>query len=38
VVQADRDLPVQMLVDVMDALGRAGVTRAGVLTRAAPSR
>ncbi len=34
VVRAHRDLPVQILVDIMDALKRARITRVGVLTQA----
>jgi len=32
VVRAHRDLPVQKLVDVLDAIRRAGVTKVGVVT------
>jgi biopolymer transport protein ExbD len=32
VVRSDRDLPVQKLVDVLDAIRRAGVTKVGVVT------
>jgi biopolymer transport protein ExbD len=31
VVRSDRDLPVQKLVDVLDAIRRAGVTKVGVV-------
>jgi len=33
VIRADRDLGVQRLVDIMDALQRTGITRAGVVTQ-----
>jgi biopolymer transport protein ExbD len=32
VVRSDRDLPVQKLVDVLDAIRRAGITKVGVVT------
>ena len=32
VVRSHRDLPVQKLVDVLDAIRRAGVTKVGVVT------
>jgi biopolymer transport protein TolR len=35
-VQTDRNLPVQSLVDVMEALRGSGVTRTSVATRPAP--
>jgi biopolymer transport protein ExbD len=34
VIRPDRDLPVQKLVAVMDALQRAGIMRVGIATRA----
>jgi biopolymer transport protein ExbD len=34
VIRPDRDLPVQKLVGLMDALQRAGITRLGIATRA----
>jgi biopolymer transport protein ExbD len=34
VIRPDRDLPVQKLVDVMDALQRAQITRVGIATQA----
>lgn len=33
VVRAHRDLPVQRVVDIMNSLQRAGITRVGVITR-----
>jgi biopolymer transport protein ExbD len=33
VVRPHKELPVQKFVDIMDAIQRAGVTRAGVMTR-----
>jgi biopolymer transport protein ExbD len=35
VIRPDRDLPVQKLIGVMDALQRAGITKIGIATRAA---
>jgi biopolymer transport protein ExbD len=34
VIRPDRELPVQKLVSLMDALQRAGITRLGIATRA----
>jgi biopolymer transport protein ExbD len=34
VIRPDRDLPVQKLIGVMDALQRAGITKLGIATRA----
>ena len=34
VIRPDRDLPVQKLIGVMDALQRAGVTKVGIATKA----
>ena len=34
VIRPDRDLPVQKLIGVMDALQRAGITKVGVATKA----
>ncbi|MER3422793.1 MAG: biopolymer transporter ExbD [Nitrospiraceae bacterium] len=34
VIRPDRDLPVQKLIGVMDAVQRAGITRVGIATRA----
>ena len=34
VIRPDRDLPVQKLIGVMDALQRAGVTKVGLATKA----
>ena len=34
VIRPDRDLPVQKLVGVMDALQRAGITKVGIATKA----
>jgi biopolymer transport protein ExbD len=34
VIRPDRDLPVQKLIKVMDALQRAGITKVGVATKA----
>jgi biopolymer transport protein ExbD len=36
VVRPDRDLPVQKLIALMDALQRAGITKVGIATRAEP--
>jgi biopolymer transport protein ExbD len=36
VIRPDRDLPVQKLIGVMDALQRAGITKVGIATRAEP--
>jgi biopolymer transport protein ExbD len=36
VVRSDRDLPVQKLIGLMDALQRAGITKVGIATRAQP--
>jgi len=36
VIRPDRDLPVQKLIGVMDALQRAGVTKVGIATKAEP--
>lgn len=36
VIRPDRELPVQKLVAVMDALQRAGITKVGVATRSEP--
>ena len=36
VIRPDRDLPVQKLVTLMDALQRAGVMKVGIATRAEP--
>jgi biopolymer transport protein ExbD len=33
VVRADRELPVQRFINVMDVIARAGVTKVGVMTR-----
>ncbi len=33
VIRAHRDLPVQDLIDLMDAMKKAGITRVGVVTR-----
>jgi biopolymer transport protein ExbD len=35
VIRPDRDLPVQKLIGVMDAVQRAGISRVGIATRAA---
>jgi biopolymer transport protein ExbD len=37
VIRPDRDLPVQKLIGVMDALQRAGVTKVGIATKAEPN-
>ena len=37
VIRPDRDLPVQKLIGVMDALQRAGITKVGIATRAEPN-
>src|SRR5207237_2297091 len=37
VIRPDRDLPVQKLIGVMDALQRAGITKVGIATRATPN-
>ena len=34
IVRPDRDLPVQKLIGLMDALQRAGITKIGIATRA----
>ena len=34
VIRPDRDLPVQKLIGVMDALQRAGITKLGIATKA----
>jgi biopolymer transport protein ExbD len=34
VIRPDRDLPVQKLIGVMDALQRSGITKVGIATRA----
>jgi biopolymer transport protein ExbD len=34
VIRPDRDLPVQRLIAVMDAVQRAGITKVGIATRA----
>ena len=34
VIRPDRDLPVQKLVSLMDALQRAGITKVGIATKA----
>ena len=34
VIRPDRDLPVQRLIGVMDALQRAGITKVGIATKA----
>jgi biopolymer transport protein ExbD len=34
VIRPDRDLPVQKLIGMMDALQRAGITRVGIATKA----
>ncbi|PYJ64924.1 MAG: hypothetical protein DME76_19115 [Verrucomicrobia bacterium] len=34
VIRPDRELPVQKLIGVMDALQRAGITKVGIATRA----
>ena len=34
VIRPDRDLPVQKLIAVMDALQRAGITKVGIATKA----
>ena len=34
VIRPDRDLPVQKLIGVMDALRRAGITKVGIATKA----
>jgi len=36
VIRPDRDLPVQKLVTLMDALQRAGIIKVGIATRAEP--
>ena len=35
VIRPDRDLPVQKLIGLMDAVQRAGITKVGIATRAA---
>ena len=37
VIRPDRDLPVQKLIGVMDALERAGITKVGIATTAEPN-
>jgi biopolymer transport protein ExbD len=37
VIRPDRDLPVQKLVNLMDAVQRAEITKVGIATRAEPS-
>ena len=37
VIRAHKELPVQKLVDVMDALKRAGITKVGVVSTAPPA-
>ena len=37
VIRPDRDLPVQKLIGVMDALQRAGTTKVGIATKAEPN-
>ena len=37
VIRPDRDLPVQKLIGLMDALQRAGITKVGIATRATPN-
>ena len=37
VIRPDRDLPVQNLISLMDALQRAGVTKVGIATKAEPN-
>jgi len=34
VIRPDRDLPVQKLIGLMDALQRTGITKVGIATRA----
>jgi biopolymer transport protein ExbD/biopolymer transport protein TolR len=34
VIRPDRDLPVQKLIGVMDALQRAGIAKVGIATKA----
>jgi biopolymer transport protein ExbD len=36
VIRPNRDLPVQKLIGVMDALQRAGITKVGIATKAEP--
>jgi biopolymer transport protein ExbD len=36
VIRPDRDLPVQKLIGVMDALQRAGIMKVGIATKAEP--
>ena len=36
VIRPDRELPVQKLIGLMDALQRAGITKLGIATRAEP--
>ncbi len=36
VIRPDRDLPVQKLIGLMDALQRAGITKVGIATKAEP--
>jgi biopolymer transport protein ExbD len=37
VIRPDRDLAVQKLIGVMDALQRAGITKVGIATKAEPN-
>jgi biopolymer transport protein ExbD len=37
VIRPDRDLPVQRLIGVMDALQHAGITKVGIATKAEPN-
>ena len=37
VIRPDRDLPVQKLIGLMDAVQRAGITKVGIATRAEPN-
>jgi biopolymer transport protein ExbD len=37
VIRPDRDLPVQKLIGLMDALQRAGIAKVGIATKATPS-
>ncbi len=37
VIRPDRELPVQKLIGLMDALQRAGITKVGIATRAPPN-
>jgi biopolymer transport protein ExbD len=38
VIRPDRDLPVQKLIGLMDALQRAGISKVGIATKAETSR